>query len=105
MMNYHETYNSFYNSVEWKKLRDYKFAEANGLCEECLASGKITAGKEIHHIFPIDTAVGWTRRYDITNLKCLCPDCHNKIHERTSPLQKFNEYWEGLNAESTVNKP
>jgi len=100
LCNYHERYKSFYQSREWKSLRAYKFTEARGLCEECLKQGKIIGGKEIHHIVPIDTNEGWERRYDIANLKCLCPQCHNKAHERVSALQKFNEFWEKLNAES-----
>ena len=100
-MRYHDKYNEFYQTAEWKALRAMKFGEANGICEECLKKSKIVAGKEIHHILPIDTSEGWKRRYDITNLKCLCPQCHNQIHERISPLQKFNEYWEEVNAKST----
>lgn len=100
---YHEKYKLFYQGREWKSLRAYKFTEAKGLCEECLVKGKIVAGKEIHHIIPIETEEGWERRYDITNLRCLCPSCHNKAHERISPLQKFNDFWEKLNAESTTS--
>lgn len=94
-MNYKKKYAAFYNSVEWRALRNLKFAEANGLCEFCIKNGKITAGKEIHHLEPIDKS--WGRRYDINNLACLCSDCHNKAHSRISPLQEFNLFWEGLN--------
>ena len=100
MGNYHDKYDAFYQSRAWRALRMYKFSETNGLCEECLKQGKIVAAAEIHHIVPIDTNEGWKRRYDITNLKSLCSACHNKAHSRISPLQKFNDFWEKLNAES-----
>ena len=93
-MNYHDKYNSFYNSVEWRQLRARKFAEADGLCEECKKKGIIRAGKEVHHRVPIEK--DWSKRLDFDNLILLCPECHNKIHKRISPLQEFEEYWEEL---------
>ena len=89
--NYKEKFKNFYNSKEWKSLRDYKFAEAGGLCERCK---KITGGKDVHHIEPIE--VNWDRRLDYTNLELLCKDCHNETHGRESPLQKFLKEWEKL---------
>ena len=94
MSSYRERYQDFYNGKEWKELRAYKFAQANGLCEECLKKGIVTAGVEIHHIVPIEK--DWSKRLDIDNLVCLCHACHDRAHLRISPLQKFNIFWEGL---------
>lgn len=104
METYHEKYNRFYNSSEWKKLREVKWVNANGMCEHCLRKRIVRPGKEIHHIIPIEK--DWTKRLDYENLVCLCPECHRIMHDRESPLQKFNKYWEGLgNAASTASKP
>lgn len=57
---------------------------ANYQCENCGRRGKL----EIHHILPIYIA---TQVYQdlphvalsvIENALCLCPDCHNKEHDR-----------------------
>lgn len=92
--NYHLRYASFYNSAEWKALRQAKFDLANGLCEMCLAEGVIREGKEVHHKIFLDD--DWSKRLDFDNLILLCPDHHNQMHERISPLQKFLRDWNNL---------
>lgn len=94
MLNYKEKYQDFYNSKEWRALRTWKFAEANGLCEDCRENGKIVVGKEVHHL--VEISKDWSKRLDPDNLVLLCSDCHNKIHNRQSPLQAFNIFWEGI---------
>ena len=91
---YHERYQQFYNSREWRDLRNYKFAMADGLCELCRKNGKVKAAREIHHIVPIE--IDYSKRLDYDNLIALCSDCHNKIHNRQSPLQKFLREWENI---------
>jgi 5-methylcytosine-specific restriction protein A len=91
---YHEKYNSFYNSAEWKALRNYKWGIANGLCEHCLKKGIVRQAREIHHIVPIEE--DWSKRLDYDNLLALCSDCHNFEHLRISPLQKFLKDWENI---------
>ena len=93
-MNYHEKYKDFYNSSEWKALRNYKFGMAEGLCEICRKNEKVKAAREIHHIVPIE--VDYSKRLDYDNLLALCSDCHNKIHKRQSPLQDFLDLWENF---------
>ena len=91
---YHERYQQFYNSSEWKALRNYKFGMADGLCEKCKKNGIARAAREIHHVIPIDE--DWSKRLDYENLIALCPECHNAEHERISPLQKFLIEWENM---------
>lgn len=93
-INYHEKYAEFYNSAEWKKLRNQKFFDADGLCELCREKGIIRQGKEVHHKIPIEE--DWSKRFDYENLILLCPDCHNSQHERNSPFQKFLNDWNNL---------
>lgn len=92
--NYHEKFGSFYNSPEWKKLRKQKWQDANGLCEMCLAEGIVREGREVHHKIPIEE--DWSKRFDYDNLILLCPDHHNQMHERISPLQEFLNKWEDI---------
>lgn len=93
-LNYNEKFSSFYNSCEWKKLRNQKFYDADGLCELCKKKKIIKQGKEVHHIIPIEK--DWNKRLDYDNLILLCSDCHNLQHERISPLQKFLKDWENM---------
>ena len=88
---YHIRFANFYNSKEWHDLRNYKWEQADGLCELCRKKGIIREGKEVHHIEPIEK--NWNKRFDYDNLILLCPDCHNAQHERISPLQKFLREW------------
>lgn len=91
---YHEKYAEFYNSSDWKNLRNQKFYDADGLCEICKKNGIVNQGKEVHHIEPIEKC--WEKRLDYNNLILLCADCHNTQHERISPLQKFLKDWEEI---------
>lgn len=93
-LNYHEKYQSFYNSKSWHDLRNFKWQESNGLCELCLKDGIIRQGREVHHIEPIEE--NWKKRLDYNNLILLCPDHHNQMHERISPLQKFLIDWDNI---------
>ena len=92
--NYHEKYNKFYQSQRWRELRGAVFIESNGLCQQCLKKGIVSEGKEVHHIAPIEKS--WAKRYDRDNLILLCDECHRIAHERSSPLQEFNKFWEDL---------
>lgn len=94
MGKYHDKFNFFYNSRAWKLLRAKKFRNENGLCEQCRAKGIANAGKEVHHVVPIE--VDWGRRLDIDNLILLCRDCHDEKHGRESALQTFNRLWEEM---------
>lgn len=92
--NYHSKYNSFYCSREWQQLRQTKWVAENGLCEICKKQGIIKEAREIHHIEPITE--NWNKRLDYDNLIALCSDCHNAIHNRQSPLQKFLSEWDKI---------
>lgn len=93
-MTYHEKFDKFYNSKEWKSLRNQKFSDANGLCEMCYKDGIIRQGREVHHKVPIEK--NWNKRLDYDNLILLCPEHHQQMHDRDSQLQKFLREWENL---------
>lgn len=73
----------FYNSAEWKKVRDYKLS-INPLCEICYKEGVIKPAEIVHHKIEIkDTKNnGWSKRLDLGNLQSCCFACHNRIHSK-----------------------
>ena len=76
-----------YNSREWHELRAAKLRSTNGLCEECMKQGIVTAARCVHHVVPIETArtKDEMRRLAIDcglqGLKSLCFACHARIHK------------------------
>lgn len=87
-------YRRFYRSKEWTMLSRKYAHDAGYRCEEC---GEI--GTDVHHVQPIQTAEGWARRFDPSNLRLLCVKCHNLAHGRT-----FGNGWKdgaGWKAEET----
>ena len=70
-------YVRFYNSIEWRMLKDKYMMDHQYKCERCKA-----IATEVHHVDPIQTPTGWERRLDYTNLLNVCTRCHNKEHNR-----------------------
>lgn len=69
---------TFYNSLEWKKIRYKVLVKYGGKCQCCGENGK---NKKIHvdHIKP--KSKHWDLRLDINNLQVLCEDCNfGKLH-------------------------
>ena len=73
-----------YNSREWKELRALKIRSTNGLCEECLKEGIVTAANIVHHKHPIEDSHSmqemkhWAFMWE--NLLVVCQAHHAKIH-------------------------
>lgn len=70
-------YKQFYNSKEWKVLKEKKLQDEQYRCERCK---KLAV--EVHHTKYIQTDEGWELRLDYDNLEALCVDCHNYRHSR-----------------------
>lgn len=70
-------YKQFYRSKQWRMLSSRYMQDRGWMCEECRG-----LAVEVHHMQPIQTPEGWERRFDVTNLKAVCVDCHNKEHKR-----------------------
>lgn len=75
-------YKQFYNSNEWKILKEKKLQDEQYQCERCNSKGKINLATEVHHIKYIQTEEGWELRLEYGNLEALCIDCHNYRHSR-----------------------
>lgn len=80
-----------YATTEWRKVRLFVIARANGLCEECKKRGKIEKGKEVDHIEELtdENKHLWEIAYNPENLQYLCAPCHNNKHSRSIGLQQF----------------
>lgn len=64
----------FYNSKEWKRLRQNYLIE-HPFCEECRKNGRLTKATVVDHIIPIRMG-GST--LDENNLQALCASCHGR---------------------------
>ena len=67
---------AFYRTAEWQAARAAAMARAYGLCQDCLAAGRLTAADMVHHVKPL-------REYPElalvpSNLRPLCNKCHAK---------------------------
>lgn len=91
-MRYADKYKQFYNSRDWKNIREQVLCDHEFLCQDCKKNGKIKMGNQVHHIEPIQD--NWNKRLDYDNLIVLCAECHNKRHERNSGLEDFIQEWQ-----------
>ena len=72
-------YTAFYNSTQWRKLRQQVLIRDNYLCQHCLAEGVVNDKDLIVH-HKIELKRDWSKRLDMENLEVVCFSCHNKIH-------------------------
>lgn len=72
-------YTAFYNSTQWRKLRQQVLMRDNYLCQHCLAEGVVNDKNLIVH-HKIELKRDWSKRLDMDNLEAVCFSCHNKIH-------------------------
>ncbi len=72
------------NSRRWRSLRMATIKRSNGLCEQCLKEGRVSAATEVHHIRPVESVkdpfVMEQLAYDPSNLSALCHNCHQEAH-------------------------
>ena len=70
----------FYNSPEWKNVRDLVIRKCFGIdIVEYYRTGQIIKGYTVHHI--IELKDDWNKRLDINNLIYLSQENHIKIHK------------------------
>lgn len=72
-------YQDFYNSNDWKRIRDAEISICNGIdIIEYYRTGKVVQGERVHHIIELDE--DWNCRLDINNLIYLTEQNHRRIH-------------------------
>lgn len=67
--------NKFYGSPLWRRL-SARIRKERPLCEWCTQQGLTVLTDVVDHINPVRTH--WERRFDKTNMQCLCHSCHAK---------------------------
>lgn len=76
-------YNQLIHTTRWLRLRRDKLTR-QPLCQRCADEGRVIAATEVHHIKPVEEAVGYAERvrrmYDVSNLRSLCHMCHVLTH-------------------------
>lgn len=87
----------FYNSKEWRKMRDKMMAKCNGLCQICWALGKLKNATSVHHI--VKLRVDFNKRLDEDNLICVCDSCHRVLEESCSSVEEVELLIEKLKKE------
>lgn len=74
----------FYASTEWKKLRQQALERDHFECVWCKENGKVSDWSnsilEVDHIQELEYHPELAM--EISNLRTLCKDCHNKRHNR-----------------------
>ena len=69
----------FYNSKEWKKVRERIKRRDKGLCLLCWVKDKLFKSYDlVHHIIEEKERKDLTLEED--NLICLCSKCHREVH-------------------------
>ena len=80
----HEHRALFYNSDEWRELRERVLERDHYECVMCKAEGRVTdeadSVLEVDHINELEYYP--EQALDIDNLRTLCKDCHNQRHHR-----------------------
>lgn len=74
-----------YNDPRWRPIREAVMVRDQGLCQRCLADGRLTPATQVHHrISPFQRGLSPADfdRYawSLDNLEALCRDCHMAIH-------------------------
>ncbi|MGG3383070.1 HNH endonuclease [Heyndrickxia faecalis] len=94
----------FYDSAEWKQIRERVKARDNYECQECKRQGRVTVDTNqysenakrkkiqlvVDHIKELENYPELA--LDMDNLETLCVNCHNKKHRRVF-VRKPNK-WE-----------
>ncbi len=75
---------AFYKGAEWERVREIKYKQAKGVCEECLKNGAITPGEIVHHVTHItkDNITDDSITLNLSNLVLLCRECHGNAHRK-----------------------
>lgn len=74
----------FYHTAAWKRARAAALARDRGMCQDCMDLFRQGVGirprraQMVHHIVPIDERPDLA--LDLSNLRSLCFECHNKEH-------------------------
>lgn len=87
-------YQSLLNSRRWMETKRIVWQRAKGLCEECARQGYVRAGKDCHHIIPIESSMTVAEMerlcFDTNNVRLLCIEHHIEVHRQMHKGSKAN---------------
>ena len=90
-----EERSEFYNSRDWRELREVALERDHHECVWCREQGRVTTEDlEVDHIKELEFYPEFS--LDIDNLRTLCKACHNKRHDRFDNNDKNfrkDEWW------------
>lgn len=87
-----EARSAFYNSANWRQLRQQALERDRFECVWCRDEGRlVTDNLEVDHIKELEFHPEFA--LDIDNLRTLCKECHNRRHGRFQyrKWQKFQD--------------
>ncbi|EEI9985213.1 TPA: HNH endonuclease [Listeria innocua] len=76
----------FYKCKEWLSLRQEALKRDNYECQRCKKKGKQRQADCVHHIKYVKEFPAFA--LTLSNLECLCNQCHNEEHERLPNQQE-----------------
>ena len=90
----------FYQSEDWKELRQEVLEEHNHECQECLKRGRYTKADCVHHVNEVRQVprLALSKTYidkhgqEQKQLIPLCNTCHNIIHEKLQTWQRKDKF-------------
>ena len=87
-------YQALLNSKRWAETKRAVWLRAKGLCEECAKQGYVRAGRDCHHIVPVESGktIQEMERlaFDLNNIRLVCVPCHIAIHKEMHKGTKAN---------------
>lgn len=89
-----EKQKAFYHTAAWLACRSGYLKQVGGLCERCLAQGRIHPAKIVHHkeYISIDNVTDPSILLSYDNLEALCQNCHNEEHFKTKKRYTVDEW-------------
>ena len=91
----------FYQTDDWKELREQVLEDNHYECAKCIEKGKYTRAECVHHINEVRVrpALALSKYYideegnKLLNLIPLCNTCHNIIHDKLGNWQRKDKFF------------
>lgn len=81
-------YRTFRNSKAWRATSKAKLQACGYKCEAKVSPDCPGLACEVHHIEPLRTPEGWSKRLDWSNLMGVCVQCHNILDGKNFKRKK-----------------
>jgi len=84
---------SFYNTTEWKLVRENYRKKVGGLCENCLKKGIYNPCEAVHHKIHVSVKNMYNPEITLNegNLVALCRECHGEQHRKSNDRYKIDK--------------